>query len=780
MNMSEQSTPVATNTLSKKDKNVVDVYHASCQCYFRIETLDVVLLSKSDARSFDDKMNELSLLMEKLHQAKRIYSDAIEGYGIKQSDIANKNELDKYRNAIIRAEIALENTTKALQQEIGEFDEQKGYKPVVELIPLEPLKKGVYGRFYSYIKKSDYDEFKDSGKLNIVSLKNFGTEDVYKKDPEGNVTGIDLKILSDKINKAKKSIKEMMDKTAKSGASIDYETTLTDWASAWNEEYDGYHKEGDYIDVSANAQFLRFSSNAAYQASWNPDKKAASIKGEAKSELTLFTGKVDSSAYLPDRVGWRLKFIINDDNEEANLGMLRTRIDTCLTGFAGASAQIEGNLQFVAGDDGQQKIMGLRAPRSRFEERQKGVVVKTEGAPPEVASVKAELFAGVKAGGKVGGALQWLKPFNSLVEALPGIVRALGADTKTLERVLVGQKSEEDKSHLGEFIDFASLSLGGELQLGAGFSGDYQFVFENGRFKFHAAGGLCLGPGAKGDVQGEISPELFKEFAIWAVYQLYGIDFKHFKIIAQDAFMALSYILVMGGEKVYSNYFDKMISDAQTIKLDFTKFIVETSLELKKAVHDSGERNDFASMINNDPGSVYYFTPEGKGASLYLLTGDGAYDHIDYQNQGDGFLPDTNHYRKKAILTILSSIQTQREWRKVLTRMTPDGTSVVPRNAPEYTELKVVKESEKTLRKTLQIGFSRDKELDALIDKLELRSFNEVYNRLKNKPAFGYPFAPNCSKQYFLHCDDNQFYSSLCYFVPVDPTIKNRLEPDNK
>jgi hypothetical protein len=204
MNMSEQSTPVATNTLSKKDKNVVDVYHASCQCYFRIETLDVVLLSESDARSFDDKMNELSMLMEKLHQAKQSYSYAVEEYGLKQSDIANKNELDKYRNTITRAEIALENATKALQQEIGEFDEQKGYKPVVELIPLEPLKKGIYGRFYSYIKKSDYDEFKGSGKLNIVSLKIFGTEDIYKKDPKGSVTGIDLKILSDKINKAKK------------------------------------------------------------------------------------------------------------------------------------------------------------------------------------------------------------------------------------------------------------------------------------------------------------------------------------------------------------------------------------------------------------------------------------------------------------------------------------------------------------------------------------------------------------------------------------------------
>ncbi|MBB1199829.1 hypothetical protein EGM70_05875 [Enterobacteriaceae bacterium 89] len=777
--MSEQSTPVATNILSKKDKNTVDVYHTSCQCYFRIETLEIIFLSEADARLFDDKMNTLSMLMEKLHQAKQDYSDAVEAYGKKMSDIANRNELVKYENAITDAETVLKAATESLQQEIGEFDEQKGYQPVVELIPFEPLKKGIYGRFYSYIKLSDYDSFNQSGKLNVISLKMFGTEDVYKKDSEDNITGIDGKVLVDKIKKAQKSIKEMMDKRKMAGASIDYETTLTDWAQAWNDEYKGYQKEGKLIDISAGAQFLRFSSNAAYKASWDPEKKQVAIKGEAKAELTLFNGKVDSSIYMPDRIGWRLKFIKNDKNEEANLGILRTRIDTGLTGYAGASAQIEGNLQFVTSDD-QQKIMGLRAPSSRHQERKKGVLVKTEGSPPEVAKVKAELFAGIKGGCKAGGALQWLKPFDSLVEALPGMVKALGADTKTLERVLVAQKSEKEKANLGKFTDFASLSFVGELQLGAGYSGDYQFIFENGKFKFHASGGLCLGPGAKGDVQGEITPQMFKEFAIWAVYQLYGMDFKHFKIIAKDAFMALTYILVMGGEKVYSDYFSDMIADLEIVKIDFFDFIKKQSQELSKAIRESDDRNDFAYMIDNDPSSVYYFTPEGKGASLYLLTSGGAYDRVDYQNQGDGFLPDTNHYRKKAILIILSSIQTQREWRKVLSRMTPDGTVELSDNSSEYAEMKIVKENEKVIRRTLQIGFSRDEELNALIDKLALRDFEETYNRLRKNPAFGYSFSPNCSKQYFLHCDDSPFYSSLCYFVPVDPTIKNRLEPGNK
>lgn len=174
------------------------------------------------------------------------------------------------------------------------------------------------------------------------------------------------------------------------------------------------------------------------------------------------------------------------------------------------------------------------------------------------------------------------------------------------------------------------------------------------------------------------------------------------------------------------------------------------------------------------------FTPEGKGASLYVLTGDGAYDYIDYQNQGDGFLPDTNHNRKKAVLTILSSIQTQREWLKVLTRMTPNGMVSPLAKKSKEAEIKVVKENEEIIRKSLQVGFARDKEFDGLINKLALQDFKETYNRLRKKPAFGYPFSPNCSKQYFLHCDDSPFYSSLCHFLPADPTIKNRLKPANK
>ena len=95
-------------------------------------------------------------------------------------------------------------------------------------------------------------------------------------------------------------------------------------------------------------------------------------------------------------------------------------------------------------------------------------------------------------------------------------------------------------------------------------------------------------------------------------------------------------------------------------------------------------------------------------------------------------------------------------------------------------EHQLVEHQEQVIRNFLQIGLDQDKKLDELISRLNLRDFRETYRRLKDKPAFGYPFAPNCTKQYALFCDDNPWYTSLCHILPQDPTIRHRLEPMNK
>lgn len=784
--MSGQQPPAAENTLSKSEENVVSVKHTSCQCYFRPETGDLIFLSESDSGEFDELTQKLSRLMALLDDAREKYSAAMQAYFNKKKDIVNQEKLPSYFNAVVAAELEVEKATKAIQQEVGEFDAEKGYSPVVELISLEPLKKSVYGRFYCYLKKSDYDAFKE--KLTLFNLKNFGSEDFYQRDKDGNIVAINKDEIIARYKKIKESLSEMCGGSKSFSLEGEYDKSLADWADAWNER-DDYSMEGQIIDVSAGAQFLRFSSNAGASVEWDPRKGEGQIKGEAQAELILASAHASTTFYQPDRSGWQLKFIINDENKEANLGVLRAKLEASLTGFAGASANIEGNLQFVV-SDGQQKIMGIRSPLSRLEERLRGIHVDTEKEPTLTMDVGGELFAGVKAGGTFGGALQWLKPFNSLVEHLPDMLRTFGIDAvlsgdKVLDKViqsrdlLTGDSAEE-----GEFTDFAAFNVGAEVQAGVGLSGDFSFTFEQGKFKFHVAAGICLGAGAEGSAQGEVSPQQFTEFAVWAVYQLYGMDYHHFKVISKDAFMALTYILLMGGKYVYENYFNKLRVNISTVFEDFDDFIKEMATDISGAVEASNKRNQFAESINRSPSNVYAFTPEGKGIALYLLVQDGSYDRIDLNNHrlasvidntenGPILLPDTGHERKKAVLTILSSIQTRREWTEVLVRMTASGEKI-PAAMPEARQ---VEHQEQIIRTFLQIGLNQDKKLDALITQLELRDFRETYQRLKDKPAFGYPFAPNCSKQYALYCDDNPWYTSLCHIVPQDPTVKNRMEP---
>lgn len=790
--MSVQMAPVAQNELSK-DESVVNAYHTSCQCYFRPETCDIIFLTDNDANDFDELSNKLAHLMDALEKCRAKYSEALEVYYKKRNDIAKKDQLSGYFDAVISPELDLEKAVKEIQKQVGEFDEQTGYTQIFEFIPLEPLKKGMYGRFYCYLKKSDYEALQS--RLTIISLKKFGTEDFYQRDEDGNITGIDKDEIAERLKKVKESLNSMASGNQLLSIEAEYEKNLTDWADAWNSQ-EAYSKEGLIIDVTAGAQFMRFTSNAGAKLEWSPDSGKGQIIGEAQAEFILASAYADATFYQPDRGGWQLKFVINDDNKEANLGVLRSKIEVGLTGYAGASAKIEGNLQFVT-CNGKQSLMGLRAPFSSINQRRDGVDVETEKEAPISSSVSAELFAGAKGGGKFGGALQWLKPFNSLVEHLPDMLRTFGLetsllDTKVLDKVLAkSPQPSEETSSVGTFTDFATFSSVGEVQAGIGVSGEFKFVFENGKFKFTISGGICLGLGAKGSAKGEITPQQFTEFAVWAIYQLYGMDYKHFKVFTKEAFKLLTYILLMGGVNIYREYYAKMEADARSVREDFSSFMEKLSEDITSAVEESSRRNEFAKTINQSPSNVFLLTPEGKGISLFLLIQDGSYDRIDLNNhklasflngeENEIFpLPDTGHERKKAVLTILSSVQTKREWVEVMIRMTDNGEKIAGAIGGNLSEELLVKHQEDLIRNFLTIGINQDHKLNVLINQLDMRNFQELYQRLKSKPAFGYPFAPNCTKQYALYCGDSPWYASLCHVYPEDPTIKNYLKPVKK
>ncbi|MEX9251143.1 hypothetical protein [Pseudenterobacter timonensis] len=116
--MSGQETPAAEHSLNKVDKNFKVVLHKSCQCYFRIETLELIFIDESDAAEFEKSMSKLSELIDKHHKASDDYSDALEKYGNAMKDIANKKKLSGYEDAITSTEIALEKRLRIFRQSL--------------------------------------------------------------------------------------------------------------------------------------------------------------------------------------------------------------------------------------------------------------------------------------------------------------------------------------------------------------------------------------------------------------------------------------------------------------------------------------------------------------------------------------------------------------------------------------------------------------------------------------------------------------------------------------
>ncbi|QXN47951.1 hypothetical protein [Pseudomonas fluorescens] len=126
-----------------------------------------------------------------------------------------------------------------------------------------------------------------------------------------------------------------------------------------------------------------FASNVGASGEFDVAKGTGAFKGEANAALTVASGKVSYTAYVPDRLGWALRYT-DDRGNDFNMGLLRLCLTPELTGFVGASVQIEGQLQIARSGD-QQVLMGQPGGRlPRFHERKtRGAVCSINKWPPK-------------------------------------------------------------------------------------------------------------------------------------------------------------------------------------------------------------------------------------------------------------------------------------------------------------------------------------------------------------------------------------------------------------
>ena len=254
------------------------------------------------------------------------------------------------------------------------------------------------------------------------------------------------------------------------------------------------------------------------------------------------------------------------------MGMWRMYLETSLIGFAGASLQVEAQVQ-VTTIGAKQVIIGDREGRlPRFSNRHSSTGAAFHRAREkneEGASASAEIFAGARAEFKMKGGVQWLQPVELTVHQ---------------------GKTGDDAKEAAEFVDFCSITEAIVGMVGFGAGGKFQCDFINGRFCFSIAASLCLGAGAKGAFEAEVDYDKLYDFGAWLVYQLYGLDYSFFEVISERAFEAFTKISVLYLTEVKDKLEAELKTfqaDVDNIKLEFVEFV--TSFE--KGMVESKKRN---------------------------------------------------------------------------------------------------------------------------------------------------------------------------------------------
>jgi len=354
--MSQCNIPAAKGRTSKEG-TVIVAYHESVQCYFRPETEELVFVAACHAGAFEQHSLGMIAEVKHFHQAKEAYSRALEAYA-KEASTRMTMASGSLAQAVLKAEREQEEKRQALQERLGEFSQDgMSYDEVVELIPVagKPNRKGGPPPRYAYVKKGYFSQSKEGRKLHTVSIKNRDTKgggaSIYRRDAKGRVR-IDTQTLARQLTTLQwpKIKLELKDVLKWSGSDFDPETLkedciLFEWAQRWNDSLHFSTPLSADVDVSGAAQFMRFVSNVGASAEFDPGTGQASIKGEAKASLALVSGTLDLTAYVPDRLGWALSYR-TEKGDLFDMGMLRVRLTPELSGFIGASVQLEGQLQY--------------------------------------------------------------------------------------------------------------------------------------------------------------------------------------------------------------------------------------------------------------------------------------------------------------------------------------------------------------------------------------------------------------------------------------------------
>jgi hypothetical protein len=679
---------MATGTQKSKLDNeskgtVVEGEHRP-QAYFHPGSATLLFVEAKDNKVIQQECSKLAALLEeqKKHQllVDDINYEILTQVGKKPQRVFDSKLKEAYAqlndaNNKLKAELKV-ITAKIPEGELLDENSKESAIGIMELIPLKRTAgfKSIYirsDRIRSHWRKYKLSEIdKKSGEASFIKYHNKQVLSGY--DEHGNEikkTVRSAAIDTDELQKQLKTVpvsmkfeKELLE---------DSSNCLFEWAKkmnkglVWPKESDSADEEStyhQYVDISVQAQLMRYSQGAGLSAEFNPLEGKASAKIAGHASFALGEAKASTAFYIPDRLGTRLLFPAKASADSpqggvCNMGALRYAINAVLSGSAGASLGIELGVEVDA--SGEMAMgYGIKGSPAKLlpppQPGQREINLALPAIPDAKAGGEIGAFVGIQAGGNISGAIEWFDPHP---EDDQKINAAQNTPVKDAGKPIVPKEKK--------FTAIATLTLGANFQAGAGGSGVFYVTYINSRFRIYCKAALCWGVGGKGSIGFEVDGNCYLAFMKSFMYMLRNVDYQKLEQMMEvGSFQALCAIpLIMAARGVQA--VDAMLFD-----------MYEVLNRLEKDFDDENKRVKLMHVILEYPDQFKYTPPETKGALIAMLIDSNWVDWIDPRNQNNNFFS-INAWkigplklRKQAVFMALKWVQSKADYNNVMQHLT--------------------------------------------------------------------------------------------------------------
>lgn len=630
--MSEVLHPVrSTPTTSPRD-TLIEVSHASGEgvLLYRPDNNSFIALYHDEWLACRADAHENKTAIEELQEANRTVTEKslLLQHLLKQPNSAKAAIAQAQKDLDVALNTVAEKSEAAKKRVEAITDQKTDPNKLVELLPL--TMKRMEGRTHTpiYVKAEKLKSALADRRIYLVE----GAAERAKTPKEKMFDGGKLnhdevrRRISKQVQDSAKFEKKW--KLAPKDAD-QFSGILTDWAKVMGASATAFLERGQkellsgvfsaeqldpknpyrMIDMKPDAQFMRWSAGAGAEASFMPcqgsfydarDKnweqrfkraaKAAQfgIKANAEASFAIGEAKVETMLYLPHAAGWHM--CTSELSQPLDLGYFRFRGDLTLYALAGASVALEADVALMITGDKQ----GV-----------KGTPKNQQGAKAKVgAKGEAKVFAGLKEGVTLSGALQWLNPEGFI-------------DPKSPKKVDVNKV-------IAAYTDMASVTGDAAMIQGLAANFGFECRYANGYFIVSAKAGACLGLGGSGNVGAKVHKEQIANFFMFLAHQLKQADYK--KILAlmnETTFSIFNYIMylhVTAGRSIESSV-GKIEANIKETYYKTTNLIQSNAEQLIKQLEQ---------QLRSGWGWYSYMPPESRGAVIGSIIN--AFNNLTHTN----------------------------------------------------------------------------------------------------------------------------------------------------